>query len=74
MNTDGKPMGEVTSPRLITTLFIPGLSLEDRKLPWMLWTSHRTRSLSHRPVAGARKRKAALKYAARQHRVVTRYL
>lgn len=34
-----------------------------------LWTSHRARNLSHRPVAGARKRKAALKYAARQHRV-----
>lgn len=37
-----------------------------------LWTSHRTRNLSHRPVAGARKRKAALKYAARQHRAAVR--
>lgn len=37
-----------------------------------LWASHRTRNLSHRPVAGARKRKAALKHAAHQHRAVMR--
>lgn len=38
----------------------------------MLWGAWRTRNLSHRPAAGARKRKAALKHAARQHRTAMR--
>lgn len=33
-----------------------------------IWTTWRTRNLSHRPVAGARKRKVALKQAARARR------
>ena len=55
-----------------TTVYLRGLELNDR-MPGWLWTSHRTRNLSHRTVAGARKRKAALKYAARQHRVAVRF-
>lgn len=38
------------------------------KSPGWAWATWRTRNLSHRPVAGARKRKAALKHAARARR------
>ena len=54
--------------------FIESLQLGEGKFPGMLWSMWRTRNLSHLPVAGARKRKAALKHAARRHRTVVRYL
>lgn len=38
-----------------------------------VWRSYRTRNLSHRPAGSARKRKAALKQAARLHRSVARW-
>lgn len=63
---------ELSRLRNSLTAYLRGLELTD-SLPGWLWTSHRTRNLSHRPVVGARKRKAALKHAARQHRVVVRF-
>lgn len=78
MNTDGKP--ETVRARLLGKE-IASIVMDELGGAWIdqffqdmtLWTSHRARNLSHRPVAGARKRKAALKYAARQHRAVVRF-
>jgi hypothetical protein len=71
LNADHFILDELPLFRNSTTVYLRGLELNDR-MPGWLWTSHRTRNLSHRPVAGARKRKEALKYAARQHRVAVR--
>lgn len=71
LNADRFILDELPLLRNSLTAYLRGLELTDR-MPGWLWTSHRTRNLSHRPVAGARKRKAALKYAARQHRAAVK--